>query len=100
SSILHRLDRPTPPVTRTRHGPRSSWPTGPKTSTYSPTAPKKTARLHPGHRCPAGGVGWTRTESGHRVGKALEKRSRPNDTRRSETIKFSHRIVFLSTVFP
>src|SRR5699024_12343706 len=93
-------NRPNAPLPRPRRGPRSSPPTGPKTSSYSPTAPKKTARSQPGRRCPAGGVGSTRTESGHRAGKALKKRSSPHHTRRSETIKFSHRIDFLSTVFP
>src|SRR5699024_6288371 len=71
----------------TRRGPRSSSPTGPKTSSYSPTVPKRTVRLQPGHRCPTGGVGSTRTESGHRVEKVPRNRSSPDNTLRSDTIK-------------
>src|SRR5699024_333519 len=86
-------NRPNTPFTRPRRGPRSSSPTGPKTSSYSPTAPKETARSQPGRRCPEGRVGSTRTERGDRVGKPVKKRSRserpriiPADQKRSNSV--------------
>src|SRR5699024_12742411 len=92
--------RPNPPLPPPKAGPRKPAAARPKGAADAPGAPKKAGGFEAGRRCPRGGVGSTRTESGHRVGKALKKRSSPNHTRRSETIKFSHRIDFLSTVFP